>query len=80
MRLPFPEFLEVPGLVFMKQTEGIYFGEFTPHTDAGLIFLSPDQWDYTYGEMLDLPRCEKEYLVEYPAAHESIPYHGEIPR
>lgn len=57
----------------------VYFGEFTPHTDAGIISLSPDQWDYTFGEMLDLRCCEREYLVDYPAAHNSVPYRGDIP-
>lgn len=72
---PFPhmrvDFYEVDG--------EIYFGEFTPHTDAGLLCLTPDEWDFKLGEALDLKRCEKEYLVEYPAAKDSLPYTGEIP-
>ena len=72
---PFPhmriDFYEVDG--------EIYFGEFTPHTDAGLVNFTPDEWDFKFGEFLNLKRCDKEYLVEYPAAKESLPYAGEIP-
>lgn len=34
----------------------IYFGEVTMYHYAGLTTLSPDEWDYKIGEMIELPK------------------------
>ncbi|KLI33887.1 glycosyl transferase, partial [Brachyspira hyodysenteriae] len=40
----------------------IYIGELTFYTNAGLSNFSPIEWDYKFGELLELP---KEKKLEY---------------
>ena len=65
---------------FYEVNGRVYFGEFTPHTDAGLLNFTPDEWDYKLGEYLNLGLCEPEFLVDYPAAYNPPPYRGDTPQ
>ena len=37
----------------------IYFGEMTFFHDSGLVPFDPEEWDYKFGEWLELPKIKK---------------------
>ena len=44
--------------------------------DSDLLNFTPGEWNFKLGKALDLNRREKEYLVEYSTAKNSLPYVG----
>jgi hypothetical protein len=65
----FPEYLEMQKIaavlsqgfphvrvdLFMSKGK-IFFGEMTFHHDGGFVPFIPDEWDYKFGEMINLPK------------------------
>lgn len=56
---PFP-FVRVD---FYDLDDKIYIGEFTFTSGGGFSKYSPDEWDYKFGEWLDLNKLEPEFLI-----------------
>ncbi len=52
---------------FYEVGECVYLGEMTFHTGGGYFCPTPPKWDYELGGMLDLTRCEPQYLYVSPA-------------
>ena len=49
---------------FFVVNEKLYFSELTFTTSNGMDFFSPKEWDYKFGELLELPKDKKmEYDV-----------------
>lgn len=40
---------------FYEANNNVYFGEFTFFHFAGVVRFSPNEWDYTFGNWLELP-------------------------
>lgn len=41
----------------------VYFGELTLYTGNGTEELSPDEWNYTFGEWIDLNIVKKGNII-----------------
>lgn len=41
---------------FYTCNDKVYFGEFTFFNDAGYAGFEPDEWDYTWGKLIELPQ------------------------
>ena len=57
---PFP-FVRVD---FYDLNGKIYVGEFTFTSGGGFSKYNPKEWDYKFGEWLDLNKLEPEYLIK----------------
>ncbi len=51
---------------FYEVGERVYLGEMTFHTGGGYFWPTPKKWEYALGDMLDLTRCEPQYLYASP--------------